>query len=615
MRQAHVHRLAMRAPDDVSGLSAAIEAGRIAPAGIVGILGKTEGNGCVNDFTRAFAVRALTDALRPHLGDDALARVSMVMSGGTEGALSPHMLVLERRESAASSPSPALAVGSARSPDLPFEHLGRRPQALMVADAVRAAMADAGLDDPADVHFVQIKCPLLTAGRVRDAEARGQTVATRDTLKSMGLSRGASALGVAIALGEIEAARVTDDVIGRDTTLWSGRASTSGGVELLDHEVVVLGMSAAWTGPLVVDHAVMADQIDVEPVRAALGRLDLGGFGQIPAGDRGRLVALLAKAEAGTSGTLRACATPCSTTPTSRRPATRGPSWPARWPASSAMRRSSCPAAPNTRGRTAAARWRSSRSARRPIHPAHLPHSKARSLHDGSCSGVRGAGQARDRSRDHRHDQDLRLARRAWRRVDHVRPGSFHALLGENGAGKSTLVKCIMGFYQPTRGTVLVDGKETDIANPKIARDLGIGMVYQHFTLVPSLTATENLVIARAHVPAVIDWKTEKKALDALFDRMPFRVPLDVPVSSLAAGEKQKLEILKQLYLDQKFLILDEPTSVLTPGEADEILGLLRTMTDAGDLTILMISHKFREVTAFADEFTVLRRGQRVAAA
>jgi ABC-type uncharacterized transport systems, ATPase components len=193
-----------------------------------------------------------------------------------------------------------------------------------------------------------------------------------------------------------------------------------------------------------------------------------------------------------------------------------------------------------------------------------------------------------------------------------VRPGSFHALLGENGAGKSTLVKCIMGFYQPTRGSVLVDGRETDIANPKIARDLGIGMVYQHFTLVPSLTATENLVIARADVPAVIDWKKEKKALDALFDRMPFRVPLDVPVSSLAAGEKQKLEILKQLYLDQKFLILDEPTSVLTPGEADEILGLLRRMTDAGDLTILMISHKFREVTAFADEFTVLRRGKRV---
>ena len=135
-------------------------------------------------------------------------------------------------------------------------------------------------------------------------------------------------------------------------------------------------------------------------------------------------------------------------------------------------------------------------------------------------------------------------------------------------------------------------------------------MVYQHFTLVPSLTAAENLVISRAHPPAVIDWRKEKRALAEFLDRMPFKVPLDVPVSGLAAGEKQKLEILKQLYLDQHFLILDEPTSVLTPGEADEVLGLLRGMTQAGDLTILMISHKFREVTAFADAFTVLRHGK-----
>ncbi|BBE74702.1 ABC transporter ATP-binding protein [Oharaeibacter diazotrophicus] len=196
-----------------------------------------------------------------------------------------------------------------------------------------------------------------------------------------------------------------------------------------------------------------------------------------------------------------------------------------------------------------------------------------------------------------------------------VKPGSFHALLGENGAGKSTLVKCIMGFYQPTRGEVLVNGAKVEIPNPKAARDLGIGMVYQHFTLVPSLTATENLVIARADVPAVIDWKAERRRLEQLFDTMPFKVPLDVPVSSLAAGEKQKLEILKQLYLDQRFLILDEPTSVLTPQEADEILGLVRGMTERGDLTVLMISHKFREVTQFADDVTVLRKGAYVGSA
>ena len=179
--------------------------------------------------------------------------------------------------------------------------------------------------------------------------------------------------------------------------------------------------------------------------------------------------------------------------------------------------------------------------------------------------------------------------------------GSFHALLGENGAGKSTLVKCIMGFYRADEGTVLLNGREINISNPKDARANGIGMVYQHFTLVPSLTAAENLVINRADAPAVINWSAEKRRLEEFLDKMPFRVPLDTPISSLAAGEKQKLEILKLLYLDQRFMILDEPTSVLTPAEADEILGLLKRMALAKDITVVIITHKFREVTAFAD--------------
>lgn len=190
--------------------------------------------------------------------------------------------------------------------------------------------------------------------------------------------------------------------------------------------------------------------------------------------------------------------------------------------------------------------------------------------------------------------------------------GSFHALLGENGAGKSTLVKCIMGFYRADEGTVLLNGKEINISNPKDARANGIGMVYQHFTLVPSLTAAENLVINRADAPAVINWSAEKRRLEEFLDKMPFRVPLDTPISSLAAGEKQKLEILKLLYLDQRFMILDEPTSVLTPSEADEILGLLKQMAQAKDITVVIITHKFREVTAFADAVTVLRRGKQI---
>ena len=188
--------------------------------------------------------------------------------------------------------------------------------------------------------------------------------------------------------------------------------------------------------------------------------------------------------------------------------------------------------------------------------------------------------------------------------------GSFHALLGENGAGKSTLVKCIMGFYRATEGELLVGGHEARLSDPKMAQKHKLGMVYQHFTLVPSLTAAENLVISRSDTPAVVDWRRERRALDAFMAGMPFCVPLDQPVSRLAAGEKQKLEILKQLYLGNRFLILDEPTSVLTPAEATEVLSHVRALTDAGEITVLMITHKFREVTAFADDVTILRRGK-----
>lgn len=193
-----------------------------------------------------------------------------------------------------------------------------------------------------------------------------------------------------------------------------------------------------------------------------------------------------------------------------------------------------------------------------------------------------------------------------------VPSGCFHALLGENGAGKSTLVKCIMGFYHATSGSLSVDGREVAISSPKDAASYGLGMVYQHFTLVPSLTGAENLVISRAEVPAFINWAKERMDLSAFMERMPFKIPLDRPVSELAAGEKQKLEIVKQLYLGRSFLVLDEPTSVLTPAEADEILGLVRGMTERGELTALMISHKFHEVTKFADAVSVLRRGKLV---
>ncbi len=191
-----------------------------------------------------------------------------------------------------------------------------------------------------------------------------------------------------------------------------------------------------------------------------------------------------------------------------------------------------------------------------------------------------------------------------------VDAGSFHCLLGENGAGKSTLVKCLVGYYRPEQGNFLIDGREYEVRNPRDAQRLGIGMVYQHFTLAPGLTVAENLLLARGDLPFVLDWRREKTGLSEFMAQMPFRLELGAQVADLAAGEKQKLEILKQLYLRRRLLILDEPTSVLTPAEADEVLGMLHGMTRAGQLTVLMITHKFREVTAYGDVVTVLRRGR-----
>jgi simple sugar transport system ATP-binding protein len=194
-----------------------------------------------------------------------------------------------------------------------------------------------------------------------------------------------------------------------------------------------------------------------------------------------------------------------------------------------------------------------------------------------------------------------------------VRPGTVHALLGENGAGKSTLVKCIVGYQAPDAGAVLLDGREQAITSPTVARALGIGMVYQHFTVVPGMTVAENLLIARGALPAVIDWKKVRAELTTFMTSAPFALDLDATPQQLSAGEKQKLEILKQLYLKPRLLILDEPTSVLTPQEADEVLGALRERAHAGSCSVVMITHKFREVTAFADDVTVLRRGSLVA--
>jgi len=306
-RQALAFLVPARHPGDAAAVAALFDQGALRPEEVVAILGKTEGNGCVNDFTRAYAVDALAWMLAARLTttpEAVLARVAMVMSGGTEGGLSPHFLVLGVREGAG-EPGPALALGVAFTPEFRPEELGRMAQVKATAEAVRRAMEQAAITRVEDMHYVQVKCPLLTGERIAAAAARGARCATEDSYASMGLSRGASALGVALALGEVPGTALRDEVVGSDWSLFSGRASCSAGVELTRNEVVVLGNSAAWGGPLAIAHDVMRDAIDLPAVQRALRAAGLEAGGQLDGASAERLVALLCKAEPSSTGRIR----------------------------------------------------------------------------------------------------------------------------------------------------------------------------------------------------------------------------------------------------------------------------------------------------------------------
>jgi cyanuric acid amidohydrolase len=298
----------MANPGDTAPLEALLDEGALKADEIVAILGKTEGNGCVNDFTRPYAIEMLKSALAPRLGcgrAEVAERIGMVMSGGTEGGLSPHFLVFATREAAEAAPGKRLAIGAAVTRAFRPEEIGRTAQIRATAGAVRRAIDAAGIGDDEDVHFVQIKCPLLTAQRHAEALARGARPATHDTYASMGLSRGASALGVAMALGEIAEGVLSDDAVCRQFELWSGRASASAGIELTHSEVIVLGNSARWGGDLVIGHAVMRDAIDLEAIYDALAGAGMNTARQLSEPQRVRLRALLVKAEPSSDGEIR----------------------------------------------------------------------------------------------------------------------------------------------------------------------------------------------------------------------------------------------------------------------------------------------------------------------
>lgn len=310
VQKVDVFRVPCGGPGDLSGVQALIDAGQLDPRTIVAVMGKTEGNGCVNDHTRDFAVTAWCHFLAPHLDCTATQvhdRVALVMSGGTEGVLSPHFTVFTRRsvDAADASDEKRLVIGTAQTRDFLPEEMGRMAQVEATAEAVKAAMRDAGIDSAADVHFVQVKCPLLTSAKVLDAQQRGATTVTTETYASMGWSRGASALGVGLALGEFERGDVDDTAILNDHALYSARASVSAGIELEGNVVIVLGEAAGSASAYRIAHTVMQDAVDAASVRRMLR--DAFGLDSERDADAiaARLVNLLAKAEACPDGLVR----------------------------------------------------------------------------------------------------------------------------------------------------------------------------------------------------------------------------------------------------------------------------------------------------------------------
>jgi cyanuric acid amidohydrolase len=233
----NVHKIPQSAPDDISGLRELIESNAIDPRHVAAIMGKTEGNGCVNDFTRGFAVSTLQAYLRSLIGPK-VEGIVFVMSGGTEGVLSPHMTVFtcDPATTTASSntcDTMSLALGVHHTRDFFVHEIGRMAMVDVVADGVKEAMVTAQLG-PKDVHLVQIKCPLITAAAARSTD----NAVAKDSYKSMAYSRAASALGVAVALGEVDLEKITDADICSNLSLYSSVASTSAGVELQNCEIL-----------------------------------------------------------------------------------------------------------------------------------------------------------------------------------------------------------------------------------------------------------------------------------------------------------------------------------------------------------------------------------------
>lgn len=267
VRKVPIHSVA-----DASELTRLIDDGVMEADRVIAIIGKTEGNGGVNDYTRIIADRAFREVIRDKgtRSEDEVRQIPIVWSGGTDGVISPHATIFATlpEEKATATDEPRLSVGFAMSEQLLPEEIGRTPMIEKVAAAVKEAMGKAGISDPADVHYVQTKTPLLTIDTIRDAKSRGKSVWTDDTLKSMDLSNGVTALGIAVALGEIEMPTDADVLENRD--LYSAVASCSSGVELDRAQIVVVGNARGVGGNYRIGHSVMADALDTDGIWAAI---------------------------------------------------------------------------------------------------------------------------------------------------------------------------------------------------------------------------------------------------------------------------------------------------------------------------------------------------------
>ncbi|MDP7344890.1 MAG: ring-opening amidohydrolase [Alphaproteobacteria bacterium] len=300
-----VAKIEIKSVSDASGLEQLITSGRMAADDVVAAIGKTEGNGGVNDFTRILSDQAYRVVLAQHgtRGDEAIKLIPMVWSGGCDGIITPHATVFARNGESGDAGQPRLAMGTAMSEIILPEDIGRPAMVETVAAGVRAAMKDAGISDVEDVHYVQTKTPLLTIDGIQEAHGRGQSVAC-EVHDSMGVSNGTTGLGIAVALGEVEMPAAEE--ICRKLDLYSSVASCSSGVELDRAQIVLFGNRDGAGGRFRIGHSVMRDALDMDGIYDSIRSAGLDLPERARSEDLGgRLVNVFIKCEADPGAKLR----------------------------------------------------------------------------------------------------------------------------------------------------------------------------------------------------------------------------------------------------------------------------------------------------------------------